>query len=134
MDLGSKLRQARLDSGYTLEQAGPALHIHKTTIHRYETEELNIPLHRLYRLLSLYYSGKALPPEEPQADSAACESLQRRVMHYCSAASSHLNWWNLYRRLSICGKEFVHLMIAVQYHYEQAAFSDCPADHDPAPF
>ncbi len=52
--LGSMLREARIKSGHTLEQAGEKIGVTAKTIQRYETGERKISLNKLIELTSLF--------------------------------------------------------------------------------
>lgn len=52
--IGSMLRDARVKSGFTLEQAGEKIGVIAKTIQRYETGERKISLNKLMQLTSLF--------------------------------------------------------------------------------
>lgn len=52
--IGSMLREARLKSGFTLEQAGEKIGVIAKTIQRYETGERKINLNKLMELTTLF--------------------------------------------------------------------------------
>ena len=52
--IGSMLREARIKSGLTLEQAGEKIGVIAKTIQRYETGERKISINKLMELTSLF--------------------------------------------------------------------------------
>jgi len=52
--IGSMLREARIKSGFTLEQAGEKIGVIAKTIQRYETGERKISINKLMELTSLF--------------------------------------------------------------------------------
>ena len=52
--IGSMLREARIKSGLTLEQAGEKIGVIEKTIQRYETGERKISINKLMELTSLF--------------------------------------------------------------------------------
>lgn len=52
--IGSMLREARLEKGYTLESAGEKLGVIAKTIQRYETGERKVGINKIMELTSIY--------------------------------------------------------------------------------
>lgn len=57
--LGSEIKKARREAGFTLEQAAAALEIAHTTLGRWESAETRLPVARVAELLGLYGGSEA---------------------------------------------------------------------------
>ncbi len=122
MNIGKNLKDARLLTGYTLEKAASLVHMHKSTLHRYENNEIKtIPLAKLRLLAAAYRTdlGSLLGFPDPEP---ATGGFPRRMLAYAERKSlpSEQHVLDKYRRLDIHSKHLINLMLDLQYAREKA--------------
>ena len=122
MIIGKNLKSARLHAGFTLEEAARLTHVHKSTLHRYESDEIkNIPLAKLRLLAGIYRTdlGSLLGFPEPEQESGG---FPRRMLAYAERKSlpSEQHILDKYRRLDTHSKHLINLMLDIQFIREKA--------------
>lgn len=121
MNIGKNLKEARLRTGYTLEEAARLAQVHKTTLHRYEKGEIQkIPLPKIRLLAGIYGTdlGSLLGFSEPESSSAG---FPQRMLTYAERKSlpSEQRILYKYRRLAPHSKHLISLMMDLQYVREK---------------
>ena len=116
---GDYLRRAREAKGITLQEAADRLSLHKSTLHRYESSEIQqIPPDKLEQLTSLYDTSASSLMNLPESWSQIHrQGFYIRMLPYASHASPHkeISLQSKYETLDARAKGLIRSLIEEEY-------------------
>lgn len=107
MNLHQQIRQARIDAGLTLTQAASLLHMHPSTLQRYECGKITHISYQTLLAISFCYQQPAF--------TASVNALSGEDLLLSTTAPMPSSSYQLYCQLDARGRQLIDHMIECEY-------------------